>query len=234
MPARKIDTVINFICRIVLLLMEGIHLFIILCTYARGILIHIHTRLLQLVISTTHATYQLIAVHDIHFRIDLEGNVGYRLGHLYNEEDVLRPWQTAPTPPPPTAPLPGTPSPPTSQSHLYSPVIIKSHPRSPAQPSSAPRTASPSPPPSTAVTTPTTPLLMNPLLPLPITPDMSNLLKLINNLVLSDSPPQDTSPKSTDTSDTLFTFEPNPSATLDLPPPNSPNPFQTGDGWGDK
>ncbi|KDQ65193.1 hypothetical protein JAAARDRAFT_188441 [Jaapia argillacea MUCL 33604] len=130
MPAHEINTVINFICRIILLLMEGIHLFIILCTYARGILIHIHTRLLQLVISTTHATYQPIAVHDIHFRIDLEGN-------------------TAPTPPPPTAPLPGTPSPPTSPSCSYSLVIIESRPGSPAQPTSAPRTASPSPPPST-------------------------------------------------------------------------------------
>ncbi|KDQ52847.1 hypothetical protein JAAARDRAFT_197917 [Jaapia argillacea MUCL 33604] len=90
---------------------------------------------------------------------------------------------------------------------------------------------------STAVTALTTPLLMSPLLPPPTTPNMSNLLKLINNLILNDNPPKDTSPKSTNPPDTEFIFEPNLSATLDLPPPNSPNPFQPEGpdyGWGDK
>ncbi|KDQ48875.1 hypothetical protein JAAARDRAFT_201380 [Jaapia argillacea MUCL 33604] len=253
MPAREIDTVINFICRIILLLMEGIHLSILLCSYARGALIHVHGRLLQLVISTTRATYQPIAVHEIHFHINPEGGVGYHLGDLYNEEDVLRPWQTAPTPPPPTAPLPETPDFPTSPPHSYTPIIIENDLLSPV---SVQRTPSPTPstgwdpldrlrerleqlnnrsnpePPSTRGNTPdyenyeTADEL-----------DMTTLLELINNLALNTDSPANTSPKSTDTPSTPFTFDPNPSDTLDIPPPPSPNPFQPPGpdyGWGNE
>ncbi|KDQ61636.1 hypothetical protein JAAARDRAFT_190370 [Jaapia argillacea MUCL 33604] len=199
MPAHKINTVINLICRLILLLMEGIHLFIILCTYACGALIHIHSRLLQLVISTTRATYQPIAVHEIHFHINPEGNMGYHLGNLYNEEDVLCPWQTAPTPPPPTTPSPGIPNPPTSPLRSYTPVIIKNDLLSPVS---------------------------NPLPPPPIVVIMANLLELINNLTLNTDSPKDASPKPADMSSPPFTFDPNPSNMLDIPPPPSPNPFQ--------
>ncbi|KDQ48880.1 hypothetical protein JAAARDRAFT_201376 [Jaapia argillacea MUCL 33604] len=258
MPSREIDTVINFICRIVLLLMEGIYLFVILCTYARGILLHVHNRLLRLVISTTRTTYQPIAVHEIQFRFDLEGNVGYRIGDLLNEDDFLHPWNTAPTPPPPTTPSSGTPDLPTSPLRSYTPVIIENEPLSPTQLASAQRTPSPSPLPSTGWD----PLdllrarieeLNNRSNPEPPstrgnTPDyenyetadeldMTTLLELINNLALNTDPPANTSPKSTDTPSTPFTFDPNPSDTLDIPPPPSPNPFQPPGpdyGWGNK
>ncbi|KDQ58760.1 hypothetical protein JAAARDRAFT_193284 [Jaapia argillacea MUCL 33604] len=232
MPAREIDTVINFICRIILLLMEGIHLSILLCSYARGALIHVHGRLLQLVISTTRATYQPIAVHEIHFHINPEGNVGYHLGDLYNEEDVLRPWQTAPTPPPPTAPLPETPDFPTSPPRSYTPIITENDLLSPV---SAQRT--PSPTPSTG---------WDPLdrlrerleqLHNRHNSDHPPTRELINNLALSTDSPEDASPKPTDTSSPPFTFDPNPSDMLDIPPPPSPNPFQPPGpnyGWGNE
>ncbi|KDQ53448.1 hypothetical protein JAAARDRAFT_197266 [Jaapia argillacea MUCL 33604] len=253
MPTREIDTVINFISRIILLLMEGIHLFIIFCTYTHGALIHVHSRLLQLVINTTRATYQPIAVHEIHFHINPEGNVGYHLSDLYNEEDVLRPWQTAPTPPPPTAPLPETPDFPTSPPHSYTPVVIQNDLLSPV---AVQRTLSPTPStgwdpldhlrehleqlqnhnhsdhPPTRGNTPdyenfeTADEL-----------DMTNLLELINNLTLSTSPLEDASPKTADTSSPPFTFDPNPSDMLDIPPPPSPNPFQPPGpdyGWGNE
>ncbi|KDQ54185.1 hypothetical protein JAAARDRAFT_196922 [Jaapia argillacea MUCL 33604] len=72
MPPCEIDTVINFICRIILIFCEGLHLGI-------AILSHAH------------------------------GHVEHHLGDLLNEEDFHRPWNTAPTPPPPTAPSVGTP-----------------------------------------------------------------------------------------------------------------------------
>ncbi|KDQ53064.1 hypothetical protein JAAARDRAFT_197840 [Jaapia argillacea MUCL 33604] len=122
MPPREIDTIINFICQIILTLLEGLHLLIILCTHAHEALIHVHNRLLQLVISTTRTTYQLIAVHEIRFQVDTSGPIEFRFGQLYNEEDFFCNWNTAPTPPPPAAPSVGTPdfatTPPREQEFL--------------------------------------------------------------------------------------------------------------------
>ncbi|KDQ59837.1 hypothetical protein JAAARDRAFT_192293 [Jaapia argillacea MUCL 33604] len=90
---------------------------------------------------------------------------------------------------------------------------------------------------STTITTPITHPLVSPLLPSPIATNMTNLLKLINNLALSNDPPKDTPPKSTDVPTAPFTFKPNPSVTLDIPPPPSPNPFQPPGpdyGWGNE
>ncbi|KDQ61412.1 hypothetical protein JAAARDRAFT_190186 [Jaapia argillacea MUCL 33604] len=53
MPPRDSDLVINFICRILLICLTGIHLGIAICSHVRGTLIHVHNQLLQLVITTT-------------------------------------------------------------------------------------------------------------------------------------------------------------------------------------
>ncbi|KDQ50364.1 hypothetical protein JAAARDRAFT_200042 [Jaapia argillacea MUCL 33604] len=123
MPPRDSDLVINFICRILLICLTGIHLGIAICSHVRGTLIHVHNQLLQLVITTTRATYRPIAVPAVHFQFDENGYVSSFLGDLYNEEDFERPWNTAPTPPPPTAPSVGTPD------------FATTPPRSPSPPS---------------------------------------------------------------------------------------------------
>ncbi|KDQ64022.1 hypothetical protein JAAARDRAFT_187403 [Jaapia argillacea MUCL 33604] len=243
MPAREINTIINFICHLVLLLMEGIHLLIILSTYTHGALIHIYGRLLQLVISTTRTTYQPIAVHEIHFHIDLEGNVAYHLGDLYNKEGVLCPWQTAPTPPPPTVPLPGIANLPASPPRLHTPVTIENNSLPPIPPIATQCTPSPTSStgwdpldhlcehleqlcdlnnPSYPTTCGNTPDYKN----FETTDDMTTLLELINKLALSADPPKNTSPRTADMSSPPFTFDPNPSDMLDIPLPPSPNPFQ--------
>ncbi|KDQ62829.1 hypothetical protein JAAARDRAFT_190104 [Jaapia argillacea MUCL 33604] len=234
MPAREIDTIINFICRIVLLLMEGIHLFIILCTYACRALIHVHGRLLQLVISTTRATYQPIAVHEIHFHINPEGNVGYHLDCTHSSHQ-LHPCRKHLTSPP--RHLAHTPllSSRTTSSHLSLCNALRRllHPLV-GTPSTVFMNVSNN---STTATTLTTLPLANPLLPPPIVIIMANLLELINNLTLNIDSPKDTSPKPANTSSPPFTFDPNPSDMLDIPPPPSPNPFQPPGpdyGWGNK
>ncbi|KDQ48910.1 hypothetical protein JAAARDRAFT_201333 [Jaapia argillacea MUCL 33604] len=66
---------------------------------------------------------------------------------------------------------------------------------------------------------------------------MTTLLELINNLALSNDSPEDASPKPADMSSPPFTFDPNPSDMLDIPPPPSPNPFQPPGpdyGWGNE
>ncbi|KDQ51082.1 hypothetical protein JAAARDRAFT_199466 [Jaapia argillacea MUCL 33604] len=123
MPPRDSDLVINFICRILLICLTGIHLGIAICSHIRGTLIHVHNQLLQLVITTTRATYRPIAVPAVHFQFDENGYVSSFLGDLYNEEDFERPWNTAPTPPPPAAPSVGTPD------------FATTPPRSPSPPS---------------------------------------------------------------------------------------------------
>ncbi|KDQ60886.1 hypothetical protein JAAARDRAFT_191020, partial [Jaapia argillacea MUCL 33604] len=123
MPPRDSDLVINFICRILLICLTGIHLGIAICSHVRGTLIHVHNQLLQLVITTTRATYRPIAVPAVHFQFDENGYVSSFLGDLYNEEDFERPWNTAPTPPPPAAPSVGTPD------------FATTPPRSPSPPS---------------------------------------------------------------------------------------------------
>ncbi|KDQ49668.1 hypothetical protein JAAARDRAFT_200671 [Jaapia argillacea MUCL 33604] len=123
MPPRDSDLVINFICCILLVCLTGIHLGIAICSHVCGTLIHVHNQLLQLVITTTRATYRPIAVPAVHFQFDENGYVSSFLGDLYNEEDFERPWNTAPTPPPPAAPSVGTPD------------FATTPPRSPSPPS---------------------------------------------------------------------------------------------------
>ncbi|KDQ49343.1 hypothetical protein JAAARDRAFT_200925 [Jaapia argillacea MUCL 33604] len=225
MPTCKIDTIVSLICHLILLLMEGIYLFIILCTYAHGILIQVYNQLLQLVISTTH--------------------------HV--------PTYRTPTPPPPIAPSLGTPSFPTLQPRSYTPVIIENKSLSPTQLATTQHTLLPSPTPSTSwdlldilrecleqlhnCNNPDHPSTCgntpdyNPLPPSPITTSMTTLLELINNLTLSTCSPEDTSPKSANAPSTPLIFNPNPSNTLDIPPPPMPNPFQPSGpnySWGSK
>ncbi|KDQ54592.1 hypothetical protein JAAARDRAFT_196500 [Jaapia argillacea MUCL 33604] len=123
MPPQDSNLVINFICRILLICLTSIHLGIAICSHVRGTLIHVHNQLLQLVITTTHTTYRPIVVPAIHFQFDENGYISSFLGDLYNEEDFERPWNAAPTPPPPAAPSVGTPD------------FATTPPRSPSPPS---------------------------------------------------------------------------------------------------
>ncbi|KDQ49436.1 hypothetical protein JAAARDRAFT_200874 [Jaapia argillacea MUCL 33604] len=61
------------------------------------------------------------------FRFDQDGYIDHHVGDLYNEEDFHCPWNTAPTPPLPTAPSVGTPDFATSPPCTPSPDSPREH-----------------------------------------------------------------------------------------------------------